>query len=267
MTHSAGYRKNEVSYKVLGSGTPLYLIHGFCADGSIWKEVTSQLSENFKLVIPDLPGYGFSELPEESLSIELFADAIEAIIRKEGDQAIIIAGHSMGGYVLCELLARESSAIKKGIMVNSHPYADNEEKIKNRTKSNAFIEKNGGELYVNELYKNLFAPQNITNESDLKDKFKDIFSRLKDQTIIQSNLAMIKRAAREHTLNDTKVPIQFIIGKNDQVIELNTSLSQCTLPKIADVQILKNTGHLAMIEETEKLILAISNFSKTNFYE
>lgn len=267
MTKTASYRENEVSYSILGNGNPLYLLHGFCANGSIWDKTIPVLKKDFQLIIPDLPGYGDSELPNENLSITLFADAIEAIIEQEKHNSITIAGHSMGGYILCELLARKNKAVQKGIMINSHPYADDAEKIKNRTKSNTFIKKNGENLYVKELYKNLFAPKNIIKESEMNVLFEGIFSRLKDKTIIQSNLAMINRNAQDETLGKTSVPIQFIIGKNDQVIDFNTSLKQCVLPKISDVQIFQKTGHLAMIEETKKLVQVIRTFSKTDFHE
>ncbi len=51
----------KVSYAVLGEGTPLLLIHGIPVWGYLWKDCIETLSQHFRLVIPDLVGYGYSD--------------------------------------------------------------------------------------------------------------------------------------------------------------------------------------------------------------
>ncbi|MEX2589137.1 MAG: alpha/beta hydrolase [Chitinophagales bacterium] len=260
MIHKTTYNNgDDVFYKTLGKGPLLYLVHGFCADSRIWNELLVQLSENFTLVLPDLPGYGKSPLPNEKLTIEVFADAIEAIISNEAHSNICIAGHSMGGYVLCELLSRKIPGFKKGIIIHAHPFADDSEKITERKKANRLIEKHGHHLFVKELYKKLFAPANRL--SDHEHKFNEIISDLKTETIVQSNLAMIMRKDHRLTLANSAIPLQFIIGEDDRLIELEKSISQTYLAPISDVQILANTGHLSMIENSAKLVEYIQSFT------
>lgn len=262
MILNSTYNHPEVYYQSIGEGPVLYLMHGFCSDSRIWKQLTPLLKDDYTLIMPDLPGYGKSKLPNEKLSIEIIADAIEGIIEKEKHKDISILGHSMGGYVLCELLSRKNKNIRRGIMLHSHPYADNKEKIAHRQKGNAFIRKHGYPVFVKELYKNLYAPVNLENTPEPDLKFKDIISDLTDETIVQSNEAMIARQDHSKTLEDSGIPIQFIIGENDQLIDLNTSLSQSYLPAVSDVQIMENTGHLGMVEHPEKLAKLIKDFLK-----
>lgn len=258
----ASYHSGEIFYTKTGEGPVLFLIHGFCSDNSIWKKILPELKSNFTIFNVDLPGYGKSKKVTKKLSISLFADAIEAIIRKENLSKGIIAGHSMGGYVLCELLDRALPFIEKGIMIHSHPYADDSNKIKERQKINKFLQKNDHQFFINELYKKLFAQENAFSQEELFNEFESIFKELNSKTIMESNNAMTERKDQKMTLVNNTILLQFIIGFKDQIIDLETSLSQTYLPLISEVNICHKSGHLSMIENPMWLANKIINFSK-----
>jgi haloacetate dehalogenase len=50
--------------RVGGSGPPLLLLHGFSETHVMWHRVAPRLAASFKLIIADLPGYGWSDMPE-----------------------------------------------------------------------------------------------------------------------------------------------------------------------------------------------------------
>ena len=56
--------KGRVFARVGGSGPPLILLHGFPQTHVMWHRVAPALAKHFMLVIPDLPGYGWSDIPE-----------------------------------------------------------------------------------------------------------------------------------------------------------------------------------------------------------
>lgn len=96
---------SQLYYRKMGHGPVLILIHGFPSDGEIWNSIQAELSESFTLLIPDLPGTGKSIL-EGIVSIDDLADCIKAVLDAEGLDQVVIAGHSMGGYVGCAFVAR-----------------------------------------------------------------------------------------------------------------------------------------------------------------
>ncbi|HEY0467868.1 MAG TPA: alpha/beta fold hydrolase, partial [Polyangiaceae bacterium] len=62
-----------------GVGTPVILIHGLFVDHTSWDLVMLELAETFRVIAPDLPGFGSSEKPPPSrfpYGIEAFAEAI-----------------------------------------------------------------------------------------------------------------------------------------------------------------------------------------------
>ncbi|MGY3369375.1 pimeloyl-ACP methyl ester carboxylesterase [Bradyrhizobium sp. GM2.4] len=50
--------------RVGGKGPPLLLLHGFSETNVMWHRVAPQLADRFTLIIADLPGYGWSDMPE-----------------------------------------------------------------------------------------------------------------------------------------------------------------------------------------------------------
>jgi pimeloyl-ACP methyl ester carboxylesterase len=62
---------------------------------------------------------------------------------------------------------------------------------------------------------------------------------------------MIARPDRTEVLKKTKLPVLFIMGREDQAVPMEDSLKQCHLPEISYVEILENSGHMGMVEEKE----------------
>src|SRR3982750_1431533 len=94
------YKNSRISYEVLGKGQPVVLLHGFGESGAIWNKQDDVLQKHAKLIIPDLPGSGNSAMLEgENVSIEDYADCVNALLNEEQIETCIMLGHSMGGYI------------------------------------------------------------------------------------------------------------------------------------------------------------------------
>jgi pimeloyl-ACP methyl ester carboxylesterase len=91
-----------LSYRVLGSGPPLVLIHGWSANGSEWDQVgwTDTLPGR-TLLIPDLRGHGSSSKPHDSAAyaMQAFAADVVALLDAAGSAAADVFGYSMGGTI------------------------------------------------------------------------------------------------------------------------------------------------------------------------
>ncbi|MDX1556130.1 MAG: alpha/beta fold hydrolase, partial [Xanthomonadales bacterium] len=90
-----------------GRGPLLLMLHGFGGDASNWLQLARQLRHHFTLVIPDLPGFGDSELPDLlHFDVESQAWRLEAFLDALGTEQCLIAGNSMGGYLAAALAAQ-----------------------------------------------------------------------------------------------------------------------------------------------------------------
>lgn len=98
----------RVFARVGGKGPPLLLLHGYPQTNVMWHKVAPQLAAKFTLVIPDLPGYGWSDAPETDAhhtpySKRATALAMIELMEKLGHARFAIAGHDRGGRVAYRL--------------------------------------------------------------------------------------------------------------------------------------------------------------------
>ncbi len=99
---------SEIDLVTGGDGPPLLLLHGYPQTRACWHAVAPALSKTFRLVIPDLPGYGASEGPApdaENLAYSKrnTARTMVALMAALGHERFLLAGHDRGGRVAYRL--------------------------------------------------------------------------------------------------------------------------------------------------------------------
>jgi pimeloyl-ACP methyl ester carboxylesterase len=79
---------------------PIILTHGWGANSTEWDYLKKELSEEFRLIVWDLPGLGMSKRPaNRDYSMENLSRHLEAVLAFAGDQPAILLGHSIGGMI------------------------------------------------------------------------------------------------------------------------------------------------------------------------
>ena len=138
-------------------------------------------------------------------------------------------------------------------MVHSSAFADSEEKKANRLKSIEFIKKNGAYEFLKATIADLFTETWSSNNKETVEQQIEKSKSFTDEAIIQYYQAMINRPDRTHVLKNFSNPILFIIGEHDKAVPFQQSLQQCYLPNQSHIHILRNSAHMGMLEETEKV--------------
>lgn len=109
----------KVNYIDVGSGPAILLVHGIGSSWHIWQSVIPPLATSRRVVAVDLPGFGGSEpIPATTTSTEL-ADFVTNFSRTLGILGCSAAGHSLGGLVLMEALARTPKAFKHMVLIDA----------------------------------------------------------------------------------------------------------------------------------------------------
>ncbi len=89
----------DISYRVSGSGPPLYMIHGIGSRQGTWDGVVPALEPHFSCVRYDLRGHGGSPGTESTLSLEQLVADLEMLRAHLGHETIHVMGHSLGGMI------------------------------------------------------------------------------------------------------------------------------------------------------------------------
>jgi haloacetate dehalogenase len=101
-----------------GSGAPLMLLHGYAQTNVMWHKVAPELARRFSLVIPDLPGYGWSAVPKAAddhspYTKRAMAAAMIEVMEHLGHARFSLAGHDRGGRVSYRLALDHPGRLEK----------------------------------------------------------------------------------------------------------------------------------------------------------
>jgi non-heme chloroperoxidase len=87
----------RVHYKSFGKGSDaLVLVHGWSCNLDNWRDQFPDFARRNRVIALDLPGHGQSDKPQVSYTMDLFAAAIDAVMRDAKVERAVVAGHSMG---------------------------------------------------------------------------------------------------------------------------------------------------------------------------
>ena len=119
--------------RVGGKGPPLLLLHGFSSTHVMWHPVAPQLADKFTLIIADLPGYGWSDMPDSDedhtpYTKRAMAKAMVEAMEQLGHVHFALAGHDRGGRVSYRLALDHPGRLSKLAVLDILPTYDYWEK-------------------------------------------------------------------------------------------------------------------------------------------
>src|SRR3954452_22300757 len=107
-----------------GQGDPLVLLHGWPQNWWEWRRLIPPLAERFRVICPDLRGFGWSEVPEDGYDKETMADDILQLLDALDLGRVRIIGHDMGGYACFVICLKAPDRVLYYVALNtSHPFS------------------------------------------------------------------------------------------------------------------------------------------------
>lgn len=108
----------NLSYCESGKGTPLLFLHGGRLRAQTFKTALDQLSKNYHVIAPDIPGHGDSSTPKELWSFKDYAEFFIEFIEYLKIKTILVVGYSLGGGIAYNI-ASISEKVQKLILIDS----------------------------------------------------------------------------------------------------------------------------------------------------
>ena len=256
--HFVSVDGNKIRYLEFGSGKEnLVLVHGLGASAERWEFVTPIFEKKYRLIVPDLIGFGLSDKPLVDYTSEFFAEFFGKFLDEVGISKTHIVGSSLGGQVVANYAVEDSSKIEKlvlvspaGVMKNSTPALDayvmaalypNEESARN-----AFFMMSGGREEV---------PTQIVH------RFIERMQMPNAKMAFMSTLLGLKNAkAITEKLSSISVPTLLIWGGNDPVIPIE--YSENFLSSIDECQFytMDSSGHTPYVDNPQEFAKAVLDF-------
>lgn len=110
--------KIKLYTQIMGEGEPCVLLHGTFVDGFFWKEQIPALSQEFKVIVPDLRGHGLSDRPLEGYSSEVMAMDVRNLLKTLGIKRVHLVGHSMGTRIALQFVLDYPQLVNKLVLTS-----------------------------------------------------------------------------------------------------------------------------------------------------
>lgn len=249
----------SLAFSVSGSGYPIVLLHGFGEDRSMWQKVVPSLAQQFKVFVPDLPGFGKTPLELPHVTIENVANEVYEWLLEHNIAECAVFGHSLGGYVALAMAEAFPNIFSCIGLINSTALADSKEKKENRLKTVAFLDKHGSEKFMQSFLPTLFYPPNREPLQPIIDQMVQKGALLKKQTLVSYTLAMRERPDRTALFKSKN--IQFLAGTEDTTITKKQITQQKDQLPQEQVILLEDCGHVAPLEKPTICSQAMATFA------
>jgi len=239
----------KINYKIAGEGPAILILHGWGGSSDSWTNTQEILAKkNYKIIVPDLPGFGKSGLPSFALNVDEFCKILEKFISELGLDRFYLLGHSFGGALAVKYALKYPQKIKGLILVGAACF-----RRKNIKKRISFLA-----AKIFKIFSFLpFYPL-------MRRIFYKIFFKKSDYPYFEgvmkeSYLKIIKEDLSED-LGKIKVPTFIIWGQKDKIKKLKEGLAINKKIKGSVLKIIPGTGHSPHLEKPELLTREILGF-------
>lgn len=253
----------KLNFLERGSGQPLLLVHGFPLDHSMWAGQMDDLAGQYRVVAPDLCGFGQSDVRTGTVTMSQMADDLAALLAALSITVpISLCGLSMGGYVAWQFALRHRQRLARLILCDTRAVADSPAAAAGRLKTAEKVLAEGASVVAEAMLPKLFAPATWAAQPQVVEATRQVMLRTSREGIAAALRGMAERPDVTPQLQNIDVPTLVVCGEHDgisppaEMREIARQLPQATYVEIA------GAGHMAPLEQPGPVNAAIRNFGE-----
>jgi len=256
-------RAGEIELQVLdrGAGMPVVLIHGFPLDHSMWDAQSAHLSTRWRVVAPDMRGFGGSQVTGGTATMEQMADDVAALVEMLAiDEPIVLCGLSMGGYVALEFWRKYAGRLRALVLCDTRAAADTPEAAAGRLETVERVLRDGTEPLADAMLPKLFAPATLENDPHTVATERKTMLAADPEGVAAALRGMAGRRDFRDQLAKISLPTMVIVGENDTISTVDEMRSIAGAIAAAEFVILPGAGHMTPLENPTGFNEAIEQF-------
>jgi 3-oxoadipate enol-lactonase len=258
-------KDGRLSYEAAGDPgmPPLVFLHGIGGAARAWRGQLDFFKDRFRTIAWDMPGYGGSA-PLPTVSIAALAGALRDFLQQVGSTKPILVGHSIGGMIVQQLLAKHPRIASAIVLAQTSPAFGKPDGDWQKT----FIEARLGPLDRGETLAAL-APSLVKelagDDPDIcgMELARDCMACVPEAAYRATMLAMLGFDQR-NALKDIVVPTLLLSGSKDKNAPAPMMAKMATYVPSARYIELEGVGHLANLERPAAFNAALGSFLKAN---
>jgi 3-oxoadipate enol-lactonase len=250
----------KLHFQEAGQGTPLVLLHAFPLSSELWRPQLETAFDGFRVIAPDLPGFGRSPDFDGDPSVEHMANAVMALLETLQIRRCILGGLSMGGYTALAFARLFPEALRGLILCDTRAEADAPEAKANRDKMIALAQSEGARAIADTMLPKLLGETTQAQNPQVMEAVRNIALAQRPVAIANALRALRDRPDSLDLLPQITVPTLVVVGEEDSITPLGAAQTLAENIPNAQLDIIPRAGHLSNIEQPEKFNAALREF-------
>lgn len=246
----------------VGTGPIIVLLHGFPLDHTMW-EHQLHAWPGFRVIAPDLRGYGRSDLTEDTVYTvdDLADDVLDTLDALDITEPVVLGGLSMGGYLALSIAERRPERLRALMLFDTRAGADSTEAASNRITAAEQIESSGDTgPFLAVMQPKLLGPDTKSNRPDVVSQITATMQRAPAQAVAATLLGLATRPDRTLILPQICVPTLILVGEDDVITPPAEAQSMAEAIPDVTLAIIPEAGHMAPLENPRLTNTAIELF-------
>tara|TARA_B110000971_G_C19857173_1_gene429936 strand:- start:52 stop:804 length:753 start_codon:yes stop_codon:yes gene_type:complete len=240
----------------IGSGIPLVLVHGFLGSSDMWKPQIEFFKDNYRIIVPALPGFGKSSYIKPCDSIQCMAKSVLDSLEKKEIKSFNLLGHSMGGMIVQEIAKLAGEKILKLICYGTGSIGNIPGRFETIDESREKLKINGLKNTAYRIAKTWFIEED-------KAKYFYLCEEAGKQTTLEAadnGLVAMKNWNGFENLKKIKNETLIIWGDQDKAYNLNQIETLKNNIFDSNIKIIKGCSHNAHLEKPDEFNTILGEF-------
>ncbi|MGW1028139.1 alpha/beta fold hydrolase [Streptomyces sp. NPDC002577] len=245
-------------------GLPVVLIHGHPFNRSLWApQATALVAAGYRVITPDLRGYGDSDVTPGKVFLSDFADDIAALLGQLGVERAVVGGVSMGGQIAMEFQRRHPLRVRALVLSDTSAPAETDagKEFRNRLADRLLAE--GMDGYAAEVIDKMLAAYNVAAMPDVAAHVLGMMRATDPRGAAAALRGRAERPDYRDTLATVEVPVLIVVGADDVYTPVGDAEDIHRLVPHAALAVIEKAGHLPCAEQPERFNAALLDFLAT----
>ena len=246
------------------SGPTVVLLHAFPFDARLWAPQAEMLAAaGWQVHIPNLPGFGGTELLLGSPSIDAVADAVLADLDNRGIDRAVLGGISLGGYVAMAMLRKRPEMFAAAICCDTKAGADTELARENRFRMAKAVTENPqecGRILQQSMLAGLLGQVTRDTRPEVVAQVSAWLDDADPKAVAWYQQAMADRAESLTALGALDIPVLILWGSGDTLSPEADQMAMLQVLRRGQEVKIAGAGHLSIVEQPVGTARAITGF-------
>ena len=234
----------------------LFLLHSLLSDRASFDAIVPKLSPSFRVIVPELPGFGGSKAVGGGLAD--VADRMAEAVKDAGGGETVVLGNGYGGFVALQMAIRHPGIASRLILADCGAAFSEEGRQAFRNMA-AASKARGLSAITDVAMRRLFAPDFQAQHPDLMRDRREAFLR-SDPEVIQAACTALAELDLRPELGKVKLPVLVLVGEHDEATPPPMSRELAALLPNARLKIIAGCAHVPQLQAPDMFLEAIGDF-------